>query len=154
MAASVRGLLAGGGRGEVLSSVKDFDYKMALEKFGALSYVASDADLSQLALANIRPAVAALASHSNSSTNVTLLLLLKWGQGSKNRHFVDLHCHATSLFSTHGADMAESASPRTIDAYAVPLQTLSAARSSSGTGGDGVRTGIRLTWLDAGVDLS
>jgi hypothetical protein len=153
MAASVRGLLEGG-RGDVQSSVKGFDFTMALEKFGALSYVASDADLSQLALANIRPAVAALSSHSSISTHISLLLLLKWGQGSKNRHFVDLHCHATSLFTPHGADVAASAYPCLIDAYAIPLPSLSAARSSSGTGGDGVRTGIRLSWLDAGVDLS
>jgi hypothetical protein len=156
MAASVRGLLAGGGPGEVQSGgVTDFNYEMALQKFGALAYVASDADLSQLALSNIRPAVAALESRCSSSIqNASLLLLLKWGQGSKNRHFVDLHCHATTLSAANAAADAAPDSLPVLDAYAIPLPSLSATRSSSGSGADVGRSGIRLSWLDAGVDLS
>jgi hypothetical protein len=149
MASSVRALLAGGGPGEKSTIEKGFDYEMALQKFGALAYVAADADLSQLALANIRPAIASLTSRGGG-VDGSLLLLLKWGQGSKNRHFVDIHCHATALPAPDVA--AAAASPSTIDAYAIPLSSLSSARS--GNLPDGGRTGIRLSWLDAGVDLS
>jgi hypothetical protein len=148
MASSVRRMLTGGASGGGgADKAASFDYDVALEKFGALAYVAAEADLSQLALANIRPAVTALASRSSSS-HVSLLLLLKWGQGSKNRHFVDVHCHATALPPAHDA---AAASPTTIDAYAVSMPSLSSPRSSAS---DGSRTGIRLSWLDAGVDLS
>ncbi len=157
MASSVRRLLSGGASGGGgVDKAWSFDYDAALEKFGALSYVAAEADLSQLALANIRPAVTALASRSSSSSSssssshVSLLLLLKWGQGSKNRHFVDVHCHATALPAAHVA--AAAASPSSIDAYAVSMPSLSSPRSSSAS--DGSRSGIRLSWLDAGVDLS
>jgi hypothetical protein len=149
MASSVRRMLSGGASGGGgADKAESFDYNVALEKFGALAYVAAEADLSQLALANIRPAVTALASRSSSS-HVSLLLLLKWGQGSKNRHFVDVHCHATALPPAHDATAA--ASPSTIDAYAVSTPSLSSPRSSAS---DGSRTGIRLSWVDAGVDLS
>jgi hypothetical protein len=151
MASSVRALLAGGGLGENVPNEKVFDHDSALQKFGALAYVASDADLFQLALANIRPAVASLASRGNGSVG-SLLMLLKWGQGSKNRHFVDLHCHATAMPMQDAA--AAGASPHTIDAYVIPLSSLSSARTSSGATIDRGLAGIRLSWLDAGVDLS
>jgi hypothetical protein len=151
MALSVRALLAGQGLGENAISNKGFDYDTALQRFGALAYVAVDAELSQLALANIRPAIASLASRGDGS-RASLLLLLKWGQGSKNRHFVDLHCHATAT-PAQSADVTD-ASPVTIDAYAVPISSLSSSRPASGAAGDGSRAGIRLSWLDAGVDLS
>jgi hypothetical protein len=152
MVASVRGMLGGAAQG---GAHNQFDYEMALQKFGALAYVASEADLCQLALANIRPAVAALASRSGGgNVDASLLLLLKWGQGSKNRHFVDLHCHATALPAPHDAAVATSIPPCTIDAYAIPNTSLSSARSSTGTSRDGGRSGIRSSWLDAGVDLS
>jgi hypothetical protein len=151
MASSVRALLSGGGLGQKMSNKTEFDYDTALQKYGALAYVATDADLSQLVLANIRPAIASLASRGGGSCG-SLLLLLKWGQGSKNRHFVDLHCHATA---TPAQDtVAPDASPHSIDAYAIPVSSPSSTRSSPAAGGDGGRAGIRSSWLDAGVDLS
>ncbi len=51
------------------------------------------------------------------------------------------------------AAAAADSSP-VLDAYAIPLPSLSATRSSSGFSADVGRSGIRLSWLDAGVDLS
>jgi hypothetical protein len=154
MASSVRRLLTSAefraDEGNLQTPIA-FDYDWALNKFGALAFVASDSHLSELALANIRPAVAALFSRSSGGiSNASLMLLLKWGQGSKNRHFVDVHCHASALPPSNDVAVTSSVS---LDAFVIPLPSHISARSS-GMGGYKGRSDIRLSWLDAGVDLS